>query len=271
MEKKIPDLKKADGYSGSETLRQIIHFDKQDEERFRYAAANIINANWHVYPSINFRAPYFNRKTNRVIFQMTSGLPMIKWFETNFNVQIVYLIRHPIPNALSIINAGWQPECFEFLENQHFVESHLTVAQVDLARKIESSDDELARHVLDWCLKNLVPQREIAQENAANWLCMSYEDLVARPVEVIQNMAQNLDLSDYESMIRQVKLPSRTVTASTGTRVEDSSYLLARWRQKINAQREQALMKILDSFEIDAYVAGRDEPRTSFLLSQKTK
>ena len=84
-------------------------------------------------------------------------------------------------------------------------------------------------------------------------------------------VAQNLDLSDYESMIRQVKLPLRTVTASTGTRVEDSSYLLARWRQKINAQREQALMKILDSFEIDAYVAGRDEPRTSFLLSQKTK
>ena len=84
-------------------------------------------------------------------------------------------------------------------------------------------------------------------------------------------VAQNLDLSDYESMIRQVKLPSRTFTASTGTRVEDSSYLLARWRQKINAQREHALMKILDSFEIDAYVAGRDEQRTSFLLSQKTK
>ena len=45
-------------------------------------------------------------------------------------------------------------------------------------------------------------------------------------------VAQNLDLSDYESMIRQVKLPLRTVTASTGTRVEDSSYLLARLAPK---------------------------------------
>ena len=150
---RMPDLKKSGGYTGNKTLRQIIHFEGQDEKKFQKAASNIIDAKWHVYPSINFRAPYFNRKTDRVIFQMTSGLPLVQWFEGNFNVQVAYLIRHPIPNALSIIHAGWEPECFEFLENQYFVETYLTPSQVDLAKRIESGDDLLARHVLDWCLK----------------------------------------------------------------------------------------------------------------------
>jgi hypothetical protein len=266
---RIPDLKKAGGYLGHKTLRHIIHFKGEDEQRFQEAASNIIEARWHVYPSVNLWAPYFNRKTNRVIFQMTSGLPLVKWFENNFDVQVAYLVRHPIPNALSIMNAGWEPECFEFLENRYFVESYLTSRQLDMARKIESGDDLLARHVLDWCLKNLVPLREVVNENAPNWLCLSYEELVARPIEVVQQMARSFDLENVESMTRQVKLPSRTVTESTGGRVEDAAYLLSRWRQKISVDREQSLMKILDTFELDVYIAGRNEPGSAFLTTSK--
>ena len=270
---KIPDLKEAAGYTGSKTLRQIIHFEGESELRFREAAANIIYAKWHVYPTINYQASYFQTNTNRVIFQMTSGLPLIKWFENNFDAHIVYLVRHPIPNALSIMKAGWEPECYEFLENKFFVDSYLSNAQIDLARKIESGDDLLARHVLDWCLKNLVPLREVAEGNASNWLFMSYEDLVLRPVQVLEHISSKLDLEDLDSMTQQVKLPSRTVSSSTVDRVEDVSYLIKRWRlpghpgnQTVSVEREQSLMKILDVFELDAYSAGRDEPTAPFFL-----
>ena len=270
---KIPDLKKAGGYTGSRTLRQIIHFEGQDELKVREAAKNIIDAKWHVYPTINYRAPYFHRQTDRVIFQMTSGLPLINWFESNFHVQIAYLVRHPIPTALSIMNAGWGPECFEFLENNYFVETYLTDRQIDFARKIEQSDDLFARHVLDWCLKNLVPLRQVASGKASNWLLFSYEDLVLRPVELLHNIAPALDLEDVESMLEQVQRPSRTVTSSTADRVEDVSYLLRRWRlpmhpeqPTISADREHELMKILDVFDLDVYVTGRDEPASPFLL-----
>ena len=270
--KQMPDLRKG-GYTGSKELRQIIHFEGEDEEQFRNVASNIIEAKWHLYPSINFRASYFHRKTDRVIFQMTSGLPLVNWFEKNFDAQIAYLIRHPIPNALSIMNAGWEPECFEFLGNNFFVDSYLTNFQVDLAKKIESGDDLLARHVLDWCLKNLVPQRQVAAGNASNWLLMSYEDLVLRPVQVLHRMARALDLEDVDSMIRQIKLPSRTVTVSTSDQLEDVSYLLKRWRlpghssnPKVSLERERSLMEIPDAFELDVYVAGRDEPQAPFFL-----
>ena len=259
----VPSLKDAAGYHGSRTLRQIIHFEGEDEKRFRNVASNIINAKWHIHPSINFRARYFNRKTNRVIFQMTSGLPLIKWFQDNFDVKIGYLIRHPVPTALSIMEFGWEPECFEFLENRYFVENLLTSNQIDVARRIENSDDLLGRHVLDWCLKNLVPLKEIENQNASNWLCLSYEDLVLRPIEVVRHMANDFGLNDVESMLRQVKLPSRTVTSSTSGRVEDSSYLLSRWRDKISNDQEKALMKILDAFELDIYTVGRDEPTSA--------
>ena len=97
---------------------------------------------------------------------------------------------------------------------------------------------------------------------------MSYEVLVSRPVDVIHHIAQNLDLKDVESMIRQVKLPSRTVTASTGNMVENPEYLLSRWRQEVSQDRERQLMSILEAFDLDVYVAGRDTPRPPFLLAK---
>ena len=74
-------------------------------------------------------------------------------------------------------------------------------------------------------------------------------------------------------MLEQVQRPSRTVTSSTADRVEDVSYLLRRWRlpmhpeqPTISADREHALMKILDVFDLDVYVSGRDEPSSPFFL-----
>lgn len=258
---KVPCLKKAASYTGSKNLRQIIRFNGEDEEHFRSVAKNIIDARWHIYPSINFRAPYFNRRTDRVIFQMTSGLPMINWFEANFDVNIVYLVRHPIPNAVSIMREGWEPECHEFLENAYFRDSFLNSQQVDFAKKIESGDNLLARHVLDWSLKHLVPLREIRKSPLRNWLCLSYEDLVLHPQQVINKLASSLDLNDVDSMRRQIERPSRTVTSSTSKRVEDKSYLLSRWRKKVSSVEESSLMKILDVMELDIYTTGRDTPK----------
>lgn len=260
---KVPSLAKAARYDGDKKMRQIIHFKGEDEAKFRSVAENIIESKWHVYPSVNFRAPYFNRVTNRVVFQMTSGLPMIRWFENNFDVDTVYLIRHPIPNALSIMDQGWEPECFEFLENQYFVDTFLTDRQMDVSTKIENGNCLLSRHVLDWCLKHLVPLREIKNATGSppvNWTCLCYEDLVTHPTKVVPRIADSLSLPDVDSMLRQVQAPSRTVTKTTAGKVSDENYLLNRWRNKLDNQKEIELMKILDTFELDVYRSGENHP-----------
>ena len=258
--KHVPDLARAAGYDGPRTLRHIIHFAGDDEARFRAVARNVIEARWHVYPALNMRAPYFNRKTDRVIFQMTSGAPLINWFEANCDVATAVLVRHPIPTSRSIMQAGWEPECFEFLEHRWFVDTHLSGPQVDLARAIEAGEDELARHVLDWCLKMLVPLRQIGTPAAADWLLLSYESLVRRPEEAALRLSAGLDLPDINSMLAQIRRPSRTVSAATRGRVEDPGYLLSRWRKEIGADRDRELMKILTTFDIPTYEAGRDDP-----------
>ena len=253
----VPSLREAAGYSGDKTLRQIIHFEGEGEKRFKYVAQKIINAEWHIYPTLNFRAPYFHRKTNRVVFQMTSGLPMIKWFEDNFDTKIIYLIRHPIPNALSIMSSGWEPENFEFLNNKFFL-SQLSTQQIEMAKKIEASSDLLSRHVLDWCLKHYIPHNHIRSGQADNWTCISYEDLVTKPLVLVDHLAKSMELEHTNEMVNQVELPSRTVSSSTHSQVKNKAYLLTRWREKVNSQQENSLFEILNMFEIDSYKPGHD-------------
>ncbi|MCH7840010.1 MAG: hypothetical protein IID38_07220 [Planctomycetes bacterium] len=206
---------------------------------------------------LNFQAPYFHRKTNRVVFQMTNATPMIDWFHENFPVATVLLLRHPIPNALSIMQAGWRQECADFLNHRWFVEVQLTGEQVDFARRVVERGSLLAQHVLDWSLKMLIPLRALRSERYPEWLTITYEQLVLQPEELLQVLSRRLDLPDGAAMRDQLLRPSRTVSSETEGKIKDQDYLLRRWRKQINPAEEKELMKIPKMFGLDVYEPGR--------------
>lgn len=262
--KRVPDLDVAAGGPGSRPRRHIIHFEDDDERRFHEVAGDVVAGRIPVGPSMNIRAPYFNRVTDRLAAQMTSCTAMIEYFDANFDVATVILLRHPISNALSIEREGWEPECFEFLEHDWFRDTHLSARQVDLARRIEREGSLRERHVLDWCLKMLVPIRAFDSGHNPNWLMLSYEHLILDPARAVGRLGEVLHLSDEAAILEQLQRPSRTVTSTTAGRIDDVQYLLARWREQVDSQEEQLLMGLLEQFELDAYLFGQDAPQDRF-------
>ncbi|UCD74220.1 MAG: hypothetical protein JSV91_10565 [Phycisphaerales bacterium] len=249
----IPDLTATYNDGPDHDIGHFIHFEGEELKRFEEFARRIVMAQWHIYPTLHFRAPYFNRKTDRVILQVHTIFAMCQWFHETFPVNTALLLRHPIPNALSIIARDWRDEGAAYLHHPWFVDTHLTGAQVDLGRKILAEGSLLERHVLDGSLRTLVPLRAIESGEHPDWLLVTYEQLTLEPEKVVGAMSRYWDLPDVGAMMRQVRLPSRTVSADTAGKVTDPDYLLKRWRSKIGKDEERRVMRIPAAMGIDIY------------------
>jgi len=265
--RRVPDLERAAGTKPPRPFRHIVRFEGEDERRFREFAGQVVRGELEVHPSLNFRGEYFHRVTNRIVFQMTSGGPLIEWFDECFPVQTLILLRHPISNALSVVDAGWDPECHEFLFNPWFLDTHLTGAQTDFARRIEREGSLLERHVLDWCFKVLVPLRAYESGRHPDWTLVTYEQMVTEPERIIRHIAARHGFRELEPMLAQIQRPSRTVARDTASHVGDRGFLVQRWRSKVDAYQESDLMRIPETFGIEAYARGANHAAPHLLVT----
>jgi hypothetical protein len=262
--RRLPSLAHLADRCDAGEVTQLTHIPVGEEEAFRELAGDIIAGRVEVYPTINFRAPYFHRVTNRIAFQMTSGGPLIEWFDEHFDVMTGILLRHPISNALSIMKRGWAPHAREYIDDPGFVDTHLTGVQVDLGRRILAGESEAARHVLDWSLKLLVPIKAFESGRHPSWLAWTYEETVRHPEPMVRLLARRFDFTDVDAMLEQAMRPSRTVTRSTADRLEDETYLLGRWREKIGTEEEKELLAIPSAFELHVYEVGLNGPTSRY-------
>jgi hypothetical protein len=266
-----PNLNEAAQCDCDHHFQFMVGISSSQEDAFRNVAARILSAELCLNPTLAFDAPFFQRKTNRVVFQMTSGTPMIGWFDAHFPIVTAVLFRHPISTALSIINAGWAPEIKDFLYHRPFCETYLTGPQMDLARRIlndSTGDRDLAAHVLDWTLKMLVPFRLATSGDYPKWATISYEELVQEPQAGIDHLCRKLELRDAQAMLDQARRPSRSVTKSTAEHVTEASYLVSRWRKKVTPAQAKELMEIPLAFDVDLYEAESDLPTRAFLSGE---
>lgn len=247
-------------------LNHLISFNPAEEQSLKAFVGKVFAGDVEVYPSLNFKAPYFRRKTNRIAFQMTSGTPLIEWFDEAFDVNTLIFLRHPIPTALSIIRAGWQPECHEFIFNQKFSTTFLNEDLVDYAKHIMKSGSLLERHVLDWTLKMLAPFKSFIQKDHFYWTLFTYEQTVLEPRHVVEELCKRYQFEVPEQIIDQLSKPSRTVSLDTADRVQDTNYLLNRWRETVSRREESQLMTIPLKFGIDVYTPHDDHRDSKYSI-----
>jgi hypothetical protein len=262
---RIPDLGQTAGDETGHVFGHFIHFEGEALRQFEELARRVVTGQLHIYPTLRIGAPYFHRRTDRVIFQVHTICPMIEWFHEKFPVSTAILLRHPIPNALSIMREPWAAEGADFLAHRWFVETHLTGPQVDLGRHVLREGSELERQVLDWSLRMLVPIRALESGLHEDWLLLTYEQMTLEPEKIVRVMSRSLDLPDVDAMLQQAKRPSATITPTTARRINDPEYLIRRWRDRIGREEEARVMRIPEAFGIDAYTDGHTMPADRIL------
>jgi hypothetical protein len=210
----------------------------------------------------------FRPVTKGIVFKLLHcGEDRISWFRDTFNGRVVLLLRHPIPVTLS---REVFPRLEAFLDSDY--RRHFTREQLAFAREVIDSGSRLERGVLDWTLQNAVPLKQAEPD----WIILTYEQLLLDPEPCIERLASELSLPDPELMRRSVAVPSSTVRKSdratarvlSGPESEDKKrWLLEKWRSKVNSADEARAMRILQVFDVDAYVAGSPLPTGRFAVT----
>ena len=243
---------------------QFIHLSNSEIDLVQEYVSLILQGKLRLLGGVE--KPGFPTMANRTLLKIVSASPLMDWFKTQFDVHTCYLIRHPIAQSLSVMRNNWGITADAYVNNRFFIDTYLDAKQVDLARHVLLQGSYFQRAILNWCLENIVP---LKYSNSIT-LKITYEELLMKPNEMIALIAEKLDLTDIQSMLKSLSQPSRSSRFSSGNTVSaiqqgNSSELLAQWRKKISPQQFAEANEIFEALEIDAYSTDRVLPNNSLL------
>jgi hypothetical protein len=208
---------------------------------------------------------YYRLFTNRIVFKIIhGGEKYISDISSACNGKIIYLLRHPIPVALSRkVLPRMEQLCSDFVLGS-FSEN-----EKEYALKLNHEGNEMERRILAWCLQNKLAL--MGRKN--DWIVITYEQLTIDPRPVIQKISTELHLPDPERMYKQLSIPSAVSVQSENDSVNlmrtndgDRHGLINRWQQKVKPEEAEHLMMICSKFDLNMYSSSSPLPHESWLL-----
>ena len=246
----------------------LISFSDSDEEaRVRSYTDDLLSGALAAGAPTRFWARSYPRKSQRILIKDLHAKALIDWFDRNFDVEIIYLVRHPIPQAMSCIRNRWGASAYAYLRDPSFA-GVLGSQLKQYGERVLQQGTPLEHHVLTWVLENYAGLRLLNQK--PHWVFVSYEECVLEPDSTLQRVATRLNLGDVGKMRSEMNVPSHSSKMSLAStreqiRLGNSKSVLNGWRQEVSDGQERALLGILDRFEVPLYRPREDLPQLSKL------
>jgi len=233
---------------------QLTSLDERSERRLRSLTERIFSGHVVINAPSRLWRRDVERRSNRLVLKILDAKPLVGWFADTFPCDVVYLTRHPIPQALSCIRNRWTPTSAAYLRDERFVEEYLSREALALAHDTMRAGSPLERFVLNWALENVAPMRLLPDH--PEWLHVRYEDCVVDPAGVLETVASRLRLTDRERMQATVQRPS----VSSGRSTHETRDLIERggaartvtsWRKAVGDGDEAWCNRLLEAFGVD--------------------
>jgi hypothetical protein len=247
-------------YLPKRRFNKFISLEPEEEKILGDYFQRLFTGRIRVLSQWNFFRPGYSFTVDRMVVKILNGKPLIGWFAENFDVDIVYLLRHPIPTALSVMRRNWENTAEIFLSDDNFTERYLGKEKTNECHRILEYGTRLQKFVLEWGLENYVPLSNLVEPSRTT---ITYEELVARPAQICQLLATALDLSAPERMSQRLDRPSKTTLQHSRTDItrQGPMYLLTRWLDQVDPKQACEAMAILeDLFDTRTYIYNSPFP-----------
>lgn len=243
---------------------QIVHPDPVQEQQLRDYTDDLMAGRLRVNAPHAFWRRGFDFRTDRLVLKTVDAKPMMDWFAAHYDIDIVYLVRHPVPQSLSCVRNGWFTTTLAYTRNEWFVEEVLGDSSLRrYAEDLDRTGTPLERFVVNWVVENLYPLTRLARR--PEWLALSYEECVLDQESVLETVCTRLELSDVDGMRRAAARASRSSGLSSDASVDairsrDREAQVAGWQDRISGEDRDRVTEILDRFGITLYSASSALP-----------
>ncbi|MFO7534655.1 MAG: sulfotransferase [Kiritimatiellia bacterium] len=176
------------------------------------------------------------------------------WIRAAFpKMPIVFILRHPIPTALSQLKLEWKLQAPLFLEQPELMADHLE----PFRRELEAPRDPFEAQIAIWCAMNIVPLRQFA--NGGLHLVF-YEDLCRRPQEVLPSLFSHIGVGPADGALRLLSRPSALSKSFSAVLRGDDP--VESWRREVTEDQIRRAAGVLERFGLDRLYGPGSLPKT---------
>jgi sulfotransferase family protein len=181
---------------------------------------------------------------------------LLPWVRERFpELRIVFLLRHPfavVHSQIVLESWDWQIDPEDLLGQPMLVNDIIGPYEDE----IRSAATPFERHLVVWCVENLVPLRLMAPGDAH---VVYYEDLCVRPAGVLDPLFRYLGERLEPSTLPALLRPSFAVRAGSAVLVGDG--LVDAWSRSISPSDVRRGLEILERFGLDVVYSEDPLPR----------
>ena len=204
-------------------------------------------------------------RADRVALKILNAPFMIDWFGSTFDVQLLFLTRHPAAQALSVLRNNWGFSAEAYFGHPHFLYSYMSPEQIDYGREILATGSLWRKAILNWVIENCYPLYHCTSKI----LRITYEELTLYTPLVVEQLCTRFLLVDRNRMLELERRPSESSRLSTKVtnkmiRSGDKHALVDQWRQSVDKQQIAQAQDILDYYEVDIYHMDDSIPTRSY-------
>jgi hypothetical protein len=186
---------------------------------------------------------------------------LLPWFRTNFpEVPIVYVVRHPIPTAISHLRADFFYGLADYVADprgRELAERSPAAAWLPVFDEYKDHPEPLARQVAEWCLENAYPLSQIEEDPALTF----YEFAVLKPEAELERMGRLCAsaLGDPVAgrlgadVIRKPSAHDWFGTAAQARGGGDWERIVGRWREKVSDGQVKQCLEVLAAFGLEQF------------------
>lgn len=246
---------------------QIVHPDADQMEELRAYIDDLMAGQIRVNAPHNFWKKGFRFRTDRLLLKIVGAKPMMDWFDTSYDIDVVYLVRHPVPQSLSCVRNAWGTTTRAYTRNDWFVDEVIRDPGLrDFAEERDRNGSPLERMVVNWVVENLYPLRVLAHR--PEWQALSYEECVIDQERILASISERLQLNGVESMRRASAQASRSSGLSSAKSLSairggDRQAQVAGWMDQINDDEAASVSGVLDRFGVSLYSISSPMPNWS--------
>jgi len=196
----------------------------------------------------------FNHKliaSQRIIKDIRANL-LLCWLKRAFPaLRVVLVLRHPCADAASRLALGWRSHLDDLTAQPDLVADHLA----PFADVLRSASTDFERHVVLWCIENLVPLRQFAPGELH---VAFYEHLCMTPVPEVRRLFAFLRVDYDEPVLSHLRQPT-ALAREEGAAVRGGS-LVDGWRSEVPAKAAARALAIVRAFGLGAIYGDASMP-----------
>jgi hypothetical protein len=194
--------------------------------------------------------------TKRFIVKFVRANALLPWIVNNFEFKNrpIYLLRHPVPTAISQIKEFYHKDPFVEFEVPKQVFNEFYKQNIDFLKSLKT---KLEQQVAIWCIHNV---RTIKNEkNNKDWLTVFYENLLTNPENEFGRIGNELGYRFSKSELQKITAPSRTDFKKDF--IPDPYKQISKWKDQLSGSELDKIDRILKHFNIEIYSAYDSMPQ----------